>query len=88
MKAFVGAKIILAEPMDELTFSHQIRASNEVTEIDKNGKSREGYHVIYPDNYHSWSPKDVFEAAYREIVDGEFRMIDNVRAAGTDNSVL
>jgi hypothetical protein len=23
--------------------------------------------IIYPDGYVSWSPKEVFEAAYREI---------------------
>lgn len=32
--------------------------------MEKNG--RPGYKVIYePDGYESWSPKDVFEAAYR-----------------------
>lgn len=30
-----------------------------------------GYKVIYPDGYISWSPKDVFEEAYREVSDGE-----------------
>lgn len=25
---------------------------------------RDGYRVIYPDGYESWSPKDVFEKAY------------------------
>jgi hypothetical protein len=28
----------------------------------------DGYKVVYPDGYESWSPKDVFEAAYMEIV--------------------
>lgn len=33
---------------------------------ERNGKS--GYRVIYgPDGYESWSPKDVFEAAYLPI---------------------
>lgn len=32
---------------------------------EKNGKP--GYKVVYPDNYVSWSPKDVFEEAYREL---------------------
>ena len=33
--------------------------------MEKNG--RDGYKVVYaPDGYESWSPKDVFEAAYRE----------------------
>lgn len=27
---------------------------------------RDGYKVVYPDGYVSWSPKDVFEEAYRE----------------------
>lgn len=27
----------------------------------------DGYEVMYPDGYVSWSPKDVFEKAYREI---------------------
>lgn len=26
-----------------------------------------GYKVKYPDGYVSWSPKDVFERAYREL---------------------
>ena len=33
---------------------------------DRDGKP--GYAVIYPDGYKSWSPKDVFEAAYFPIV--------------------
>jgi hypothetical protein len=36
---------------------------------EKNG--REGYHVTYPDGYESWSPKDVFEEAYRLVSIGE-----------------
>lgn len=32
---------------------------------EKEGK--EGYRVVYPDNYVSWSPKSVFEQAYRKI---------------------
>ena len=30
-------------------------------------KEKEGYKVIYEDGYVSWSPKDVFEKAYRQI---------------------
>ncbi len=32
---------------------------------------QDGYHVIYPDGYESWSPRAVFESAYREITNGE-----------------
>jgi len=43
------------------------------------GKDREGYKVVYEDNYISWSPKDVFEKAYKEI-----RTIDDLK----DKSIL
>ena len=48
-----------------------IQASPEVND------SREGYTVVYPDGYISWSPKDVFENAYREITEGELDLINN-----------
>jgi hypothetical protein len=35
----------------------------------------DGYKVIYPDGYESWSPKSVFEQAYREISDLEKSLI-------------
>lgn len=31
----------------------------------------EGYRVVYPDGYESWSPKDVFESAYLSMGDGD-----------------
>lgn len=30
------------------------------------GFGNEGYRIVYPDGYESWSPKAVFEEAYRE----------------------
>ncbi len=33
--------------------------------MEKDGKP--GYKVKYKDGYESWSPKDVFEEAYREL---------------------
>lgn len=35
----------------------------------------EGYRVIYPDGYESWSPKASFEGAYREITEAEKQLI-------------
>lgn len=61
MKAYVGAKIINAEPQE------------------KDGKP--GYKVCYPDNYVSWSPKAVFEEAYRPVSEGERDLIDNPLAS-------
>lgn len=36
----------------------------------KGGK--DGYKVVYPDGYESWSPKEVFEEAYREVTGMSF----------------
>jgi len=40
-------------------------------------EDRDGYKVVYPDGYVSWSPKDVFEEAYREISDKEFDLLNS-----------
>jgi len=68
MKAYVGTKIILAEP--------------EVKD------EKDGYKVVYPDGYISWSPKDVFEGAYREITDDEFNIVVDSVAEDMDDSIL
>lgn len=67
MKLYIGTKIIAAEPMSEHTFKNPI---NSASDID-----RPGYKVVYEDGYVSWSPKETFEHAYREISDSEMRMI-------------
>lgn len=68
MKSYVGAKIILAEPMDELAY-HQERG------MEFNGiANRAGYKVVYPDGYVSWSPKATFEEAYRQLSENEAKL--------------
>jgi hypothetical protein len=42
--------------------------------LTKDGK--EGYKILYPDGYESWSPKNVFEEAYRLVSDGEVKLIN------------
>ena len=49
MQKYIGTKIIEAEPMSR----------------GQGGKAEDGYKVRYPDGYESWSPKGVFEEAYR-----------------------
>lgn len=68
MKEYIGTKMIQAEP----AFSRmnadgrrEIFGIFEATEV-ATGDCEFGYKVVYPDGYTSWSPKDVFEAAYRE----------------------
>ena len=71
MKVYIGAKIIQAEPMDELTFLETVKGMSR-----ENKEIRSGYLVIYPDNYKSWSPKETFETAYREVTQGEKELME------------
>lgn len=61
MKKYIGVKMIEAEPMTKRINTE--RSKNDATE---RFEDVEGYKVVYPDNYVSWSPKEVFEEAYRE----------------------
>lgn len=69
MKQFIGTKVIQAEPAWRITSPN---GKQYVVEKDPNlicaagSKLEDGYKVVYSDGYESWSPKDVFEAAYRE----------------------
>lgn len=70
MKSYVGSKIISAEPMTRHTFL--LETNKEVPDEP----DQSGYMVIYPpDGYKSWSPAEVFENAYREVTEGEKKMI-------------
>ena len=72
MKNYVGSKIIKAEPMTEINFLWGFKRG---VGAEKDTEDRPGYHVEYPDGYHSWSPKDTFETAYRLITDSELDLI-------------
>lgn len=53
MQKYIGTKIIEAEPCPAWKDSGNSKAGDP------------GYKVRYADGYESWSPKDVFEEAYR-----------------------
>lgn len=55
METYIGLKFIQAEPAP---------APDDVKGDSKPGD--DGYKVIYPGGYESWSPKAVFEEAYKE----------------------
>lgn len=69
MNTYIGCKIIQAEPM---TLSEYNAKFNKVVPAGDYGE--EGYHVRYPDGYDSWSPKAVFEAAYRKVSAEEYEL--------------
>jgi hypothetical protein len=69
MKEYIGTKIVQAEPAFRVTgggFKNVIHPKTYAVPEDRAGQIWEdGYKVVYPDGYVSWSPKEVFEAAYR-----------------------
>ena len=74
MKTYVGTKIIQAQPMKLGEFNKAFKRN--VKPSKPSGLDEEGYVVYYPDGYTSWSPKVVFETAYREITHSERSMIE------------
>lgn len=61
METYIGTKILKATPMalgEYNIYRGWIIPENE-------DPTKQGYLVLYPDGYESWSPKDVFEESYR-----------------------
>lgn len=63
MEKYLGVKLIQAEPMN--LGDYNLKRGWQIPNDEY--PSTEGYNVIYTDSYESWSPKDVFEEAYRHI---------------------
>lgn len=61
MRKYIGTKEVMAEPMNEAKAVEMgyARANEDSHEW------RAGYHVVYKDGYHSWSPSDIFRDSYR-----------------------
>lgn len=69
MEQYIGTKIVEAEPA-WLVFEKEGEAGEIVVqdhdlELTTAKTVLNGYKVVYEDGYESWSPKEVFEAAYR-----------------------
>lgn len=65
---YIGTKIIDAKPMALGEYNDHrgwVIPANE-------DPFRDGYLVVYPDGYQSWSPKDAFEQAYRPTLHMNF----------------
>lgn len=58
METYIGVKTIKAKPM---SYNEAIEKGYRVND----NLATEGYEVEYENSYKSWSPKDVFEKAYR-----------------------
>ena len=68
MKKYIGTKMIEAKPMNRGDYN----AYRGWTIPENENQADEGYLVVYTDsdNYESWSPKDVFDRAYRSCNGG------------------
>lgn len=78
MKTYIGTKVIQAEPMDELAAMQKLGRDISPILVGSSGLTRQGYIVKYPDGYTSWSPKEQFDIAYREITVNEIKMLGGV----------
>ena len=61
MKKFIGTKVIMADPMTMVEAQKVLGRELKSTTVQE-----DGYLVEYKDGFKSWSPKSVFEEAYRE----------------------
>ena len=77
MKQYIGTKIVHAQPAFKATgvrkdckVANQVLTHEQLEDCKASGweftDQKEGYEVRYADGYMSWSPKDVFEDAYRQ----------------------
>lgn len=69
LSKYIGTKMIQAEPAFRVCFEGEkirIYVKSGPVPMPVEGETwMDGYKVVYPDGYESWSPKDVFESAYR-----------------------
>jgi hypothetical protein len=72
-RQYIGCKLITALPMSQGQFLSMIKKEKDVG--DK-AFEIEGYIVKYADGYESWSPKETFELAYREVTPQEVGMFN------------
>lgn len=66
MERYVGLKLVKAEPCTVKEYNKTVRP------LMYTGECQEGYKIEYEDNYISWSPKEVFEKAYRKTINLTF----------------
>lgn len=67
MEKYIGTKVIDAEESTRGEYWESVKYPKEVR---RGNPEQNGYLVIYPDGYVSWSPKEVFEAVYYKAAEG------------------
>lgn len=64
LKQYTGTKTVKARPMT-MGEAYECKLLKEGVRPSKCETDKAGYLVVYGDGYMSWSPKDVFDAAYK-----------------------
>ena len=77
MEKYIGTKVVKAEPMT-MTEAQKVLGR----ELKPATLEEDGYLVEYKDGYKSWSPKSMFEEAYREVGSVNFGGAINLLKAG------
>lgn len=80
MKKYIGTKQIEAEPMTLGQFMEKTGKNPYQNDPAMHSSEEDGYLVKYENGYESWSPKDVFEKAYKLAES----FIDRLNIEGTD----
>lgn len=94
MKKYLGVKIVDAEPawkgylfpQNGCDQSEQIIPKLTYLNDNVSTEWKDGYKVVYEDGYISWSPKDVFESSYKEML--EFVDSDGIYQPHQDRVIL
>ncbi len=67
MPKYIGTKVVQAKPMPlkdaQYVLGREIKPATD---------EEDGYLVVYNDGYRSWSPKSVFDVAYRKLGEMDF----------------
>lgn len=61
MQKYLGTKLIQAEPLNLGDYNKR----RGWTIPENEDPNKDGYYIVYPDGYVSWSPKEIFKEAYR-----------------------
>lgn len=63
MKKYIGTKTVSAAPAWRI--DGKVYLKDGSVPVPRSMNREDGYKVVYEDGYESWSPKDVFEKAYK-----------------------
>lgn len=78
MNTFIGVNMIQAEPMNKWeALQEGLLKAKDGLGIDPD-LAEEGYKVVYPDGYKSWSPARVFERRFFQLEDPTKISIDDI----------